>query len=153
MSSARYREGDLFAVPLRDGGYGVGLAIRASSDGVVVGYFFRARFEEPPRPEEIGSLSRDEAVWVKAFGDLRLLDGAWPVLGPLPGWRREEWPMPAFGRDESLTKRFLRVEYDDDNPNSRPRETPITEEEFERLPLDGLAGAGSVEKRLTRLLA
>jgi hypothetical protein len=152
MSTGRYQEGDLFAVPLRDGGYGVGLAARAGGDGVVAGYFFGQRFDEPPQPAELGGLTRDEAVWVKSFGDLGLIEGAWPVLGQIPGWRRDEWPMPVFGRKDALTGRLLRVDYGDDDPNSSPRETAVSEEEFAQLAEDGLAGAGFVEKRLTRLL-
>lgn len=61
--------------------------------------------------------------------------------------------MPAFGRHEELTDRYLRFEYADDDPNSRPDEVEISREEFEHLPEDGLAGFGFTEARLTRLLA
>jgi hypothetical protein len=36
-------EGDLFAVPLRDGGYGIGVVARVGRRGVLVGYFFGRR--------------------------------------------------------------------------------------------------------------
>jgi hypothetical protein len=74
------------------------------------------------------------------------------VIGQLSGWQRDKWPMSAFGRREELTGRCWRVEYDDDDPNSRPRETLISTEECERLPEDGAAGFGFVEARMTRLL-
>ena len=144
-----YGEGDLFAVPLRDGGYGVGLAARTRGDGIVVGYFFGRRFDAPP---EAGEVDPADVVWIHSFGDLGLIEGEWPVIGRLPGWRREDWPMPAFGRRESLTGRLLRVEYPDDDPNGTPRETRISEAELADLPEDGLAGAGFVEQRMTRLL-
>ena len=144
-----YAEGDLFAVPLRDRGYGVGLAARADGKGIVVGYFFGRRYDAPP---EAGEVDTTHVVWTHMFGDLGLIKGKWPVIGALPGWRREDWPMPVFGRRESLTDRVLRVEYPDDEPNAIPRETRITEAQFADLPEDGLAGAGFVEIRMTRLL-
>ena len=84
--------------------------------------------------------------------DLGLIRGNWPVIGQLPAWERHRWPMPAFGRREELTGRCWRVEYDDDDLNSRPRETLVAREECDRLPEDGAAGSAFVEARMTRLL-
>jgi hypothetical protein len=86
-------------------------------------------------------------ILVEQFGDLGLLDGTWPVLGQLPGWRREAWPMPAFGHRELITGRYLRVEYADDGSDEVSR-TPISRAEFDALPTAGLAGKGFLEKRL-----
>jgi hypothetical protein len=147
-----YSEGDVFAVPLGDGGYGVGVVARMNGQGAVLGYFFGQRYDEPPELGDVGELSAVDNVLVQVFGDLGLIRGKWPVVGALPGWLREEWPMPAFGRHEELTGRYLRVEYADDDPNSRPREVEVSREEFEHLPEDGMAGFGFIEARLTRLL-
>jgi hypothetical protein len=116
-----YSEGDIFALPLRDGGYGLGVVARMNGKGAVFGYFFGRRYDEPPALAEVGELDPIDNVWVPIFGDLGLTRGTWPVVGPLPGWQRAEWPMPAFGRHEELTGRYLRVEYGDDDPNSRPK--------------------------------
>lgn len=148
----RYREGDVFAVPLRDGGYGVGVVARSKGKGPVLGYFFGPRYDDVPDLDEVARLEAVDNVLVQKFGDLGLIRGKWPVIGSLPEWRREGWPMPAFGRHEELTGRYLRVEYADEDPNSRPREVEISREEFEHLPEDGLAGFGFTEARLTRLL-
>lgn len=148
-----YSEGDVFAVPLRDGGYGIGLVARMNGKGAVLGYFFGSRYDTVPNIAEVGELSALDAVLIQIFGDLGLIRGAWPVFGRLPGWQREEWPMPAFGRREALTGRCFRVEYPDDDPNGRPREVPISSEECDRLPEDGAAGFAFVEARLTRLLS
>lgn len=149
----RYAEGDVFAVPLEgNGGYGVGVVARASKKGPALGYFFGPRRGAVPGLSEVGDLAAVDNVMVAKFGDLGLIRGMWPIIGGLPGWRREEWPMPAFGRDEQLSGRLLRVEYADDDPNSRPREVQVSREEFEHLPEDGLAGFGFVEARMTRLL-
>lgn len=119
----------------------------------MLGYFFGLRFDEPPGLSYVDELSAVDNALIQTFGDLGLIRGKWPVIGRLARWRREEWPMPAFGRHEELTGRYLRVEYDDDDPNSRPREVEISRDEFEQVPQDGLAGFGFVEARLTRLLA
>lgn len=148
-----YSEGDVFAVPLGDGGYAAGVVARMNGKGAVLGYFFGQRYVDPPELADVGELSAVDNVLVQIFGDLGLMRGKWPVVGQLLGWRREEWPMPAFGRHEELTGRYLRVEYADDDPNSRPREVAVSREEFEHLPEDGLAGFGFTEARLTRLVA
>jgi hypothetical protein len=147
-----YGEGDVFAVPLHDGGYGIGLAARMDGEGSVLGYFFGPRYDELPELAEVPAFNPVDSVLIQIFGDVGLVRGQWQVLGRLPGWRREEWPMPAFGRHEELTDRYLRVEYADDDPNGRPQETVISRAEFEHLPEDGLAGFGFTEARLSRLL-
>jgi hypothetical protein len=137
------QRGDAFAVPLREGGYGVGVVARMDGKGAVLGYFFGQRYDEPPELADVGELDAVDNVLVAIFGDLGLIRGKWPVVGRLPGRRHEEWPMPAFGRHEQLTGRYLRVEYDDDDPNSRPREVEIPREEFDRLPRTAWLGSGS----------
>lgn len=149
---SNYAEGDVFAVPLSQGGYGIGVVARMDGKGSVLGYFFGERHENLPDAAEV-RLSAVDSVLVQKFGDLGLIRGSWPVIGRVAGWRRTEWPMPSFARHEELTGRYLRVEYDDDDPNSRPSETSVSREEFERLPEDGLAGFGFIETRLSRMLA
>lgn len=148
---ANYREGDIFAVPLADGGYALGVVARMDGKGSVLGYFFDERYDDLPELAK-DSLSAVDNVLIQKFGDLGLIRGSWSVIGRIAPWRRHEWPMPAFGRHEELTGRFLRVEYDDDDPNSRPSETEVSPEELEHLPEDGLAGFGFIEKRLSRIL-
>ena len=152
MTTQPYAEGDVFAVPLRDGGYAVGVVARMDSRGSVLGYFFGEHYDEPPALAEISDLNPVDNIWIKIFGDLGLIRGKWPVLGQLSGWSRERWPMPSFGRHEELTDRYFCVEYADDDPNSQPREREISQAEFAYLPEDGLAGFGFVETRLTTLL-
>src|SRR5213592_3499242 len=43
-----YREGDVFAVPLQDGAYGIGVVARMDREGAVLGYFFDRRYESVP---------------------------------------------------------------------------------------------------------
>ena len=152
MTKGVYREGTWFAIPLRDGGFGVGVAARVSRRGGVLGYFFGPRRLTVPSLAEVEGLTSDQAILVELFGDLGLIQGRWPIIGRAPSWDRQRWPMPVFGRFEDLTGRAFRVEYDEDNLPAIVREVPASREEVERLPKDGVSGAGFLEKVLTKLL-
>ena len=154
MRSGTYSEGDWFAVPLRDGGFAVGVIARAMprKEGVLLGYFFGPMRLVVPALETLSDLSAADAVMVEMFGDLGIMSGKWLLLGRMNKWDRTEWPTPAFGRFEELTGRAFKVIYDDDNPNRVIREEQIDPSELAALPKDGLSGAGAVERMLTRLL-
>jgi hypothetical protein len=109
-------------------------------------------YSDVPAAAELSRLQRGDALWVSAFGDLGLIREKWPVIGPLPSWRREDWPVPMFGRKELLTGRLLGVTYPDERLDALPREVEIPRDQFEALPEDGLAGAEFVRLRLKRLL-
>src|SRR5262245_25202562 len=149
----RFGEGDWFAVPLRDSGFATGVVARANPNGVLFGYFFGPKRSALPTTRDLTGLSPTGAVLVAKFGYLGLRDGKWPLIESPTRWSREEWPMPTFGRFEELSGRAFAVEYQNDDPNSRPRETQIDPEDLSRYPRDGLSGAGAVEIRLTTLLA
>ena len=153
MATVRPREGDWFAVPLRNGGWGVGVVARANPKGVLFGYFFRPRRTSVPDVVDLGGLTTSDAELVGRFGHLGLRDGTWPLLGRLGQWDREAWPMPPFVRYEELTGRSFRVVYDDDDPDKVLREELVPPGTAEQGPKDGLMGAGFVEKVLTSLLA
>jgi hypothetical protein len=69
-----YREGDWFAVPLRDGDYAVGVVARVDGSGGVLGYFFGPRRAEVPSLLEVENLDPDQALRVLRFGDLGLIE-------------------------------------------------------------------------------
>jgi Immunity protein 26 len=154
MSGDNYSEGDWFAVPLREGGFAVGVIARATPcrRGVLLGYFFGPKRESVPALEELNGLSAANAVLVERFGHLGLVHGTWPLLGCIDGWDRSAWPMPAFGRLEEFTGRALKVIYDDNHPNKFVRTEQVPPEMLAYLPKDGLSGAGAVEIVLTGLL-
>jgi Immunity protein 26 len=97
-----YSEGSVFLVPLRQGGYARGVVARAGAKGKdLLGYFFG------PRIESIGAIALDDLNPAGAglrirFGDLGLINGAWPILGRIPNWNRAKWPMPEFVRRDPL---------------------------------------------------
>ena len=155
-----YREGDWFAVPLRDGGWAVGRVARMPPPpkrGIhLLGYFFGPRRDRVPALEEVASLAPEGAVSVEMFSDLGLVEGRWPVIGgSRDEWAsdRDRWPMPAFGYHYDNLGRFYRREYPDDPRQPMLRQVRISAEEYALLPRDGFAFHGAVEIRLTRLLA
>jgi Immunity protein 26 len=153
MGLVSYEEGDWFAVPLRDSGFAVGLIARANPKAALLGYFFGPRRVEVPTLDDVARLNPDEAVLVRKFGHLGIVQGEWPLLGRLKDWDRREWPMPVFVRYEELTGRSFRVFYDDSDPNKLLREERVPPGEAAQGPKDGLMGAGFAEKVLTNLLA
>ena len=149
-----YQEGDWFAVPLKSGGYAAGLVARASRKGrILLGYFFGPRRQEPPKVEDLLSLTSGDAVLADLFGDLSLIKEEWPVVGPTPGWDHSRWPMPVFGRVEEFGGRAWRVEVPDGDPAAEPKVTPLSPKEARRLPEHHLLGAGAVEEILEDLLS
>jgi hypothetical protein len=152
MTKRLYREGDLFAVPLRDHGYALGLVARCQPRGrILFGYFFSSRHSAPPKLSDLSTLAPDDAVLRCRFGDLGIAERSWPVLGQLPGWNREIWKMPAFVRVEALTGHKMQVIYSDADPSVEVGETGLAHD-AETEPKDGLAGSGFVELRLTNLV-
>ena len=149
-----YREGDWFAVPLRDGGYAVGVVARAAPGGrVLLGYFFGPRRDHTPTLDELGSLNAADALLVAQFGDLGLIEASWPIIGRFDVWNRKAWPMPRFARADAVSGQVRLVEYAEDNPNEELAVTTPPPGMSEQHPKDGLLGAGAVELRLTKLLA
>jgi hypothetical protein len=145
-------EGTCFAVPLRTGGFAVGLVARASSDGPhVLAYFFGPKRDHVPTMAEVGELRAQAAAKVARTGDLHLLDGRWPVIGRLRDFHREDWPFPKFLRADEITRRAWAVEYADGDPGRAIAQTPIA---FGTAGLerDASLGAGAAELVLTKLL-
>jgi Immunity protein 26 len=150
MAKAQYQEGDWFAVPLRRGGFAVGIIARANPDGVLLGYFFGPWRAQLPTLDEVAGLHAGEALLVTKFGDLGLIrptqtNAPWPLIGRLDTWEPSAWPMPVFGRYEELTGRSFEAHYADDDPNRRLREVQVASDRIDGLPRDSLFGAGAVE--------
>jgi hypothetical protein len=150
--SRRYREGDWFAVPLDQGGYGVGCIARANPDGILLGYFFGPARTAVPNLSELSSPSIADAVLVCRFGHLGLRQGTWPLIGAIASWDRRQLPIPEFGRMEELSGRAFAVQYRDDDIGKVENERQISINELAPLPSDGLFGAVAVEKMLSNLL-
>jgi len=152
MSTSTYKLGDVFLVPLGDEGRALGVVARANKKkGIIVGYFFKGLPDNMTDYTALG-LTPSRAIKILRFGDLALMEGNWPVVSHLKDWQSEEWPMPKFVREDPFTKRAWLVSYADDDPS-----VELGEEQFAGNPMDypkaSLAGAGFVEKLLTKLPA
>lgn len=154
MKKQPYHEGVWFAVPLRSGGYAVGLAARVTKrPGGILGYFFGPKIDTVPSLSEVAELKPEQALLKRMFGDLALLEGKWPVIGRYPSWDRSLWPVPLFARFDLLRNDVAWVvRYDDNNPDEVLSETPAKAADILHLPRDTTSGAGAIEIILTKLL-
>jgi len=152
MKRIPYHEGSCFAIPLRQGGYAVGVVARMAPKGkLLLAYLYGMKFEDVPSMLDVTGLQPDAAIKRVCIGDLGLINGEWPVLGDMPDWQRNDWPMPIFMRRDDLSKRAWRVYYDDADPSKLEREEPVPYD-ITGLESAGLYGYGAVEMLLTKLL-
>jgi hypothetical protein len=152
MKKLPYIEGDIFALPLEQGGYALGVVARASKLGkTLLGYFFARCLESVPRSEDVQDLLPGSAIWKVRFGDLYLMSGRWPIVGHVGNWHRIEWPMPKFLRTDPLTGRAKVISYKDDDPNRSCREEAV-HGDYSGLERDGTYGAGVVEHHMSKLI-
>ena len=145
----RAREGDVFAIPLRDSGYAIGLIARENKK-MTLGYFFNKIYPEAPEEVPASDLDLANVIHIAKFSSLGIEEGVWPVLKSPFVFKREEWPMPVFQMYDSLRKIYLAVVYDETLLHDKRHVIP--EEEAKLLFESGLQGYGFVEARLTRLL-
>jgi hypothetical protein len=151
-SNLPYKEGDWIAIPLQNGGYAVGLIARVPPGGkILLGYFFGPKRSEIPVLSDVEHYTAKDAVLIKMFGDLGLINGEWKVIGHSTSWKRDSWPVPLFVRKDDISNRYTLIEYDNDNL-TEISERPCDIKEVEFLPKDGLSGYGAIEIRLTALL-
>jgi len=145
-----YSEGTFFVLPLQHGGFARGVVARMAPQGAVLyGYFFG------PKLQSLDHVSTDDlqpetAVAQMIFGDLGLIKGEWGILGPLPDWKRSDWPMPDLVRRDPIGRRAWRVRRSDRNPSIIESETPTPFET--NLPPNYSWGYGAVQAKLTKLL-
>ena len=145
----KYKEGTIFLVPLRSGGFSRGVVARFDGKGTVLGYFFGPVTNKPDGVLPL--LDPADACLVGRFGDVGLLKGSWPITGSLLEWKRENWPVPPFYRHDEKTEKAWLSFYSDQNL-SFLREEPTEFSHESALPYDRLMGYGAVEIRLTASL-
>lgn len=138
-----YREGDLVRLPLEEGRQAVGLLARIDQTGGCLGYFYLGN---PP----LDRLDPGKADLVKIFGDLGLLEGRWKVLGPYPGFRRQDWPLPEFAHQDPVNGAWYLRSHDEQTLHFTT-ERRVRAEEAEGHFRDGLAGAVALERLLAKL--
>jgi hypothetical protein len=108
MKKLPYKEGDVFGVPLRNGGFALGVVARVRpfrEGNMLLGYFFRHGKAALPKEGSSLELNPQDAALIAKFGDLSLYRKEWPIVGNIPGWDRRKWPMPSFMRRDPLSDR------------------------------------------------
>jgi len=153
----KYSEGQWFAVPLKDGGYALGIIVRGSyKTKGGLGYFFGPRYEGIPDEQETWHKKPSDALLIAWFGDLGIIWGRWPLIPTTRPFRREEWPVPKFQSIDSLNpnKGWL-VEYrqDADGWELPMRRIYCDVKDLAGLPKDGVYGSEAIEIVLTQLLS
>lgn len=148
-----YAEGDCFSVPLREGSFALGVIARMNSKGVVFGYFFG------PKVDDVGlldptSIELDSHVLMGQFGDLGFLKGDWKVVGKVADWSRDTWVMPPCLRWESGESKAMLCTYDENSLKAiAEKEVLVSDIAVKDYPADRLMGYGSVERKLSKILA
>jgi hypothetical protein len=147
--------GDWFGVPLPDQTWAVGRVAR-HRHGVMLCYFFGPRRRRLPNVTVLEKLSAQQAPFIARVGYLALHDGAWRLLGRHESFDPAAWPMPDFGAPAGRKGKYLRVEYEDDDPLemivARDSPTNIKEEEFASLPNADLIRPEDLPMKLGQVL-
>ena len=152
-TSFEYQESTLFAVPLEGGSYAIGLVARRSPKGkIIFAYFFDPGSQCIPNQISLQKITKESSILRLMCGDLQLHNGTWPIIGHLSPWKREEWPMPLFYREDLLGReRNYVVQYSDDDPAKVVAEN-LTACMPHHVLQDSLAGAEAVKVRLKEIL-
>lgn len=137
-------------MPITGGGYARGVVSRLNGHGVVFGYFFGPKFVSAQTAPRDGLIA-DQAILIGMFGDLGFVDKTWIVVGQVPQWAREEWPLPPLVSVDPHSTRVVLSTYDE-NTLEFVGNRSIDASEMQRFPRDGTMGAGAVESRLSKLL-
>jgi hypothetical protein len=152
----KYDVGQWFAVPLRSGGYALGVIVRGSyRTRGGLGYFFGPRYGEMPLGALTLSLQPIDAILIAWFGDLGIIEGRWPLIDDASPFGRSDWPVPKFGRRAALDPSMgWLVEYDQDAQGfDVVQGVRCQAAEIVGLPEDGVWGADAIEAQLTKLLS
>ncbi len=149
-----YSEGDFFAVPLKSGGYGIGIVVCAGAKGTAVGRFFLPVQDEIPAIDKLNRYDERDSVHIEHFRDGGLRDGTWKIIGQHPRWDSYEWPIPRFGvfqpnANDSAGQAF-EVELDEDLKAFRQKKISI--DQFRTLPLEMISSSKAAQITITLAL-
>ncbi len=143
-------EGDIFAVPLVQGGYGIGLMARRYKTSSL-GYFFDKIYPSPPEELNIADINSWKVALIGQFSAIGIEEGEWPLLKTSFHFIREEWPIPVLKMQDPLSEKYFAVIYDDTLFNEERH--LITKEEADKLFGHGVYGYVALEKKLSSILA
>ena len=115
-----YQEGTVFAMPIKNSGYILGVVARTTKVGeIVIVYLFKEKFSFLPEQKAWSKLTPKKAIARPRVLDTYLQNKRWPVLGTLQDFKREEWPMPKYlAREKGFEDAWLET-YKDSCPAER----------------------------------
>lgn len=147
-----YCEGTWFAVPLKKGGFAVGVVARTTKKGkVILCYFFGPRLESIPSLKETEIFNPIDSVLIVHVGDLGLIQGEWSIIGLYKSWNRADWPIPPFIRRNDISQKAWLDYYSDDDPNILIRTEPVPYDTTS-YGVSSVYGASAAEIALDKLL-
>lgn len=146
----RYQSGDIFAMPLDNGQYCIGVIARGGERGRagIVAYLFPFLFDKVPALIDLTELVPGRAKRSMLASSLYLKDGRWPILGRVPDWNPERWPIPDFAELSSSGVPLRRVRYSERDLVTVIGEWPLTTDDVSLSDSD-LYGARAAEIRMT----
>jgi hypothetical protein len=153
----RVEEGQVFAIPLTEHIQAIGVTARVDrvkgsrrKPYIIFAYFF-GPYLAAPSHQEIEKLEAKDAVMRDMCSILYLYQGKWAVIGQIPNWRRENWPLPLFYRNDLLQGPVL-VRFADDNLVSPIEEMPFKGGDIQLTDEHGTSGSKAIEIMLRQRL-
>lgn len=98
--AAVHKEGDIFAIPLQGGGWGVGV-LAAKRDPFLLAWLLSHQFPHLPSADELESLSAP-VLTVRGVDDGALRRGRWPVVGNIDHFSENPWALPERPSEEAV---------------------------------------------------
>ncbi|HEY5463067.1 MAG TPA: Imm26 family immunity protein [Hanamia sp.] len=139
----KIKEGDIFAVPLRLGGYGIGLIARHNK-GITLGYFFSKVFTSIPEDLNMSGINHWKITLIGKFSPLGIEKDEWPLLKTNFQFKCEDWPIPVLKMQDPITGQYFSVLYDESLLHEKRQK--IDKEEADMLFGHGLYGYEALEK-------
>lgn len=155
LSDVRLTEGDVFAIPLEDGGFAVGLIACVDKEGFTFGYFFGPRRKDVPAMDGLGVLDVEAAVYARKFSDYGISAGEWPIIGHLANWNRADCPLPSFCKAPSPGyehRPYFLVDYSPENLVIAVGRRRVSAESCKNHPKDGISGHAALITVLSGIL-
>jgi hypothetical protein len=97
VSTASYRAGDWFVIPLADGTFAPGRVLVHQPPQGVLGYVFAPQATMPTL-KDVSDLEPGDALMAQDFSGMHIGD-SWPLLGGADSFDRRMWKTPEFETD------------------------------------------------------
>lgn len=96
------KEGSWYSIPLAGGGYAAGLVARARPGGDLLCYFFGPLLAHPHELAECVKNAANDSTLVRWVGRHGISTGKWPLIGAMPEFSEDVWPVPALGKIDPI---------------------------------------------------